>query len=112
MFTTAVVEADEFSDDEMWLGPPTFDPPPSMSDTAPSGLFALELEFATTDPGLLTDADLVDAVVGFDRITAWPPPASTRYSPSSTAAVGTAPSGRPPRPRRRGSGPLMRWRWL
>ncbi len=88
MFTAADVETDELSDDEPWLGPPTFDPPPSMNDTAPSGLFALELDFATTDPGLLTDADLVDAVIGFERRPPGPPPTRTRYSPSSTPRRG------------------------
>ncbi len=52
-------------------GPPVFDLPPSMGDTAPSGLFALELDHSTREPAGLSDAELVDAVIGFDRTAAW-----------------------------------------
>lgn len=44
---------------------------PTMANTAPSGIFALETDLATTEPGALPDADLVDAVVGLERIAAW-----------------------------------------
>ena len=45
---------------------------PTMANTAPSGLFALELDTALKD-GLtaLSAADLVDAAIGFERIAAW-----------------------------------------
>ena len=44
---------------------------PTMANTAPSGIFALETDLATAEPGALPDADLVDAVVGLERIAAW-----------------------------------------
>jgi hypothetical protein len=45
--------------------------PPSMSTTAPSGLFGLEMELACVDPSALSDAELVEASVGFERLVAW-----------------------------------------
>jgi hypothetical protein len=57
------------------LEPPP--PGPTLTDTRPSGVFGLELDFATRDPGWLPDAELVDAAVGFDRLIAW---ASARQS--------------------------------
>ncbi|HEX2299316.1 MAG TPA: DUF222 domain-containing protein, partial [Pseudonocardiaceae bacterium] len=41
------------------------------AECAPSGWLALELDHATTDPARLSDADLIDTIVGFDRITSW-----------------------------------------
>jgi hypothetical protein len=38
---------------------------------APSGWLALELDHATVDPGRLSDADLIDTITGFERITSW-----------------------------------------
>lgn len=37
----------------------------------PSGFGTLELDLATGDPGRLTDAQLIDTIVGFDRIGSW-----------------------------------------
>uniref|UniRef100_UPI00260FA941 hypothetical protein n=1 Tax=Pseudonocardia sp. TaxID=60912 RepID=UPI00260FA941 len=45
--------------------------PPTMADTPPSGVFAAELDFATTHPAALTDAELVDAVVAYEKLAAW-----------------------------------------
>jgi hypothetical protein len=46
-------------------------PPPTMGTTAPSGVFAAELDFATTHPAALTDAELVDAAIGYEKLAAW-----------------------------------------
>ncbi|MBW0127676.1 HNH endonuclease signature motif containing protein [Pseudonocardia oceani] len=46
-------------------------PEQTLGNTAPSGLFGLELEFATESVGSLSDAELVDAAVGFERLAAW-----------------------------------------
>lgn len=51
--------------------PPVEDPPLAMGGTVPSGFFALELDLATESPAVLTDAELVDAMVGWDRLAAW-----------------------------------------
>ncbi|GAA3244828.1 HNH endonuclease signature motif containing protein [Pseudonocardia petroleophila] len=54
--------------------PSVLDPGPSpgsLSEAVPSGTFGLELDLATTDVSLLTDADLVDAVVGFEAMVSW-----------------------------------------
>jgi hypothetical protein len=45
--------------------------PPSMATTVPSGLFGLEMELACAEPAALTDAELVEAMVGFERMNAW-----------------------------------------
>ena len=42
-----------------------------MGNTAPSGMFAIEMDFAAHDPSLLADAELVDAAVGFERLAGW-----------------------------------------
>jgi hypothetical protein len=34
-------------------------------------MFGMELDFATDNPALLTDTDLVDAVIGYERMAAW-----------------------------------------
>ncbi|WP_344253122.1 hypothetical protein, partial [Pseudonocardia hydrocarbonoxydans] len=57
------------------LEPPP--PGPTLTDTRPSGVFGLELDFATRDEQWLPDAELVDAAIGFDRLIAW---ASARQS--------------------------------
>lgn len=41
------------------------------SQRVPSGVAALELDQASTDPAGLSDAELIEAVVGFDRIESW-----------------------------------------
>ncbi|QJY45621.1 HNH endonuclease signature motif containing protein [Pseudonocardia broussonetiae] len=46
-------------------------PEQTLGNTAPSGLFGLELEFATESLGVLSDTELVDAAVGFERLAAW-----------------------------------------
>ena len=54
--------------------PPEWDldePPPTMSTTAPSGVFGADLDFATGYPAALADADLVDAAIGDERLAAW-----------------------------------------
>ena len=45
--------------------------PPTMATTAPSGLFGLEMELACAEPAALTEAELVEAMVGFERMVAW-----------------------------------------
>jgi hypothetical protein len=61
--------------EERWREWETGDPTaliPTMANTAPSGLFALELDTALR--GNLNDvtaADLVDAAIGFERLAAW-----------------------------------------
>jgi Domain of unknown function (DUF222) len=42
-----------------------------MSQCAPSGWLALELDHGMMDPVRLSDAELIDTVVGFERVTAW-----------------------------------------
>jgi hypothetical protein len=42
-----------------------------MSQCAPSGWLALELDHGTVDPVRLSDAELIDTVVGFERVAAW-----------------------------------------
>jgi len=43
----------------------------TWGNTAPSGLLALEIDTDTRHETALTDAQLIDAMVGFDRLTAW-----------------------------------------
>ncbi|MGH8965606.1 MAG: hypothetical protein ACRDXB_09805 [Actinomycetes bacterium] len=43
----------------------------TWGNTEPSGLFAWELDTDTGDPGGLSDAQLVDAIVGFERVAGW-----------------------------------------
>jgi hypothetical protein len=65
--------------DEDWFDPDWFDQIPEPPDTdqppasqcVPSGWLALELDHSTTDPAVLSDAALIDTVIGFDRITSW-----------------------------------------
>lgn len=42
-----------------------------MAQCAPSGWLALELDQGTADPVRLSDAELIDTVVGFERVVAW-----------------------------------------
>jgi hypothetical protein len=43
----------------------------TFGNTSPSGLFALEIDTDTRHEDGLTDAQLIDAMVGFERLTAW-----------------------------------------
>ena len=43
----------------------------TFGNTSPSGLFALEIDTDTQHADGLTDAQLIDAMVGFERLTAW-----------------------------------------
>ncbi|MGH3684306.1 MAG: DUF222 domain-containing protein [Pseudonocardiaceae bacterium] len=87
MFDTSLVKgapagsvpADEDCFDPAWLdeaawldaaGPPEAAQPP-VSACAPSGWLALELEQGCVDPVVLSDTELIDAVIGFDRVTSW-----------------------------------------
>jgi hypothetical protein len=60
--------------DPAWLDqtpePPDTDHPP-ISECAPSGWLALELDHSTADPAGLSDATLIDTVIGFDRVASW-----------------------------------------
>ncbi len=65
--------------DEDWFDPAWLDQVPGPEDIgqvpvsvcAPSGWLALELDHGTVDPGRLSDAELIDSVVGFDRVASW-----------------------------------------
>ncbi len=46
-------------------------PPPTLANVTPSGSFVWELDEATRLPDLLSAAELVDGVVGFERVIAW-----------------------------------------
>ncbi|MGH3798020.1 MAG: DUF222 domain-containing protein [Pseudonocardiaceae bacterium] len=41
------------------------------SECTPSGWLALELDHGTVEPALLSDTDLIDTIVGFDRVSSW-----------------------------------------
>ncbi len=41
------------------------------SEIPTSGWLGVELDIATEDPGSLGDADLVEAIVAFDRMASW-----------------------------------------
>lgn len=64
---------------EDWFDPGWLDQVPEPEDTgqlpmaqcAPSGWLALELDHGTVDPVGLSDAELIDTVVGFERVVAW-----------------------------------------
>ena len=45
--------------------------PASVADQVPSGWLALDLDVGSADPGELTDAQLIDAAIGWDRIASW-----------------------------------------
>ena len=65
--------------DEDWFDPAWLDQVTGPGDTnqisvsacAPSGWLALELDQATADPARLSDSDLIDTIVGFDRVSSW-----------------------------------------
>ena len=50
-------------------GPP--DEPEPWSQCQPSGWLALELDQGTANPAALSDADLIEGIVGFERVTSW-----------------------------------------
>ncbi|MFD1531178.1 hypothetical protein [Pseudonocardia aurantiaca] len=68
--TVAPPLRDELADLDLLTWP---EPPPdrTWADTAPSGIAALELDVDTADPAGLSDAQLIDAMVGFERQAAW-----------------------------------------
>jgi hypothetical protein len=47
------------------------DPGWGFADCAPSGWSALDLDVGTGDAGVLSDAALIEAIVGFDRVGSW-----------------------------------------
>ncbi|MGH4025821.1 MAG: DUF222 domain-containing protein [Pseudonocardiaceae bacterium] len=67
--------------DEDWFDPAWLDempcsdsppePQPPASACVPSGWLALELDHSSVDPARLSDAELIDSVVGFDRVSSW-----------------------------------------
>jgi hypothetical protein len=74
------IPVDEDSFDPAWLdeaawltkasGPPEAAQPP-VSACAPSGWLALELDHGCADLAALSDSELIDAVIGFDRVASW-----------------------------------------
>ncbi len=60
---------DEAYLDEMGAAPP--DVPAPWSQCQPSGWLALELDQSSADPAALSDADLIEGIVGFERVTSW-----------------------------------------
>jgi hypothetical protein len=81
MFDTALREAPLVvaADDADWFDPDWCEQVPEPVDigqvpaaqSAASGWLALELDQVTADPARLSDADLIDTIVGFDRVTSW-----------------------------------------
>ncbi len=65
--------------DEDWLDPVWLDQRPPPADTGqvpasrcvPSGWLALELDQGCADPGALSDAELIEGVIGFDHVASW-----------------------------------------
>jgi hypothetical protein len=47
------------------------DPVPPLSEMPTSGWLGVELDIATDNPARMNDADLVEAIAGFDRMTSW-----------------------------------------
>src|SRR5258705_13927664 len=84
--STAPPLRDELTDLDLLTWP---EPPPdrTWADTAPSGIAALELDVDTADPAGLSDAQLIDAAVGFER-----------QAPGAGAPPGPAPPRVPPPP--------------
>ena len=70
---------DVFDDEAAWEAllaeaPPVevpADPGRGFADGAPSGWSALDLDAGTGDAGVLSDAALIEAIVGFDRVGSW-----------------------------------------
>jgi hypothetical protein len=62
-----------------WLDPVWLEQVPEPADigqvpaaeSAASGWLALELDQVTADPARLSDADLIDTIVGFERVNSW-----------------------------------------
>ncbi|MDQ2788385.1 MAG: HNH endonuclease [Actinomycetota bacterium] len=82
MFDTVV--ADEAlvvgaSVDEDWFDPAWLDEVPPLEDggqvpasrCVPSGWLALELDQGCADPGGLSDAELIEGIIGFDHLASW-----------------------------------------
>lgn len=46
-------------------------PEPNFANCTPSGWLGLELDNGTEDPAALSDESLIEAIVGFDRMTSW-----------------------------------------
>jgi Domain of unknown function (DUF222) len=65
--------------DEDWFDPAWLEEAPSgedlgqipASECATSGWLALELDHATVESSRLSDADLIDTIVAFDRVASW-----------------------------------------
>jgi len=90
-----------------WLSDPTDEPmsdslpaewainqsEPGFGTCEPSGWLALDLDYATSDPHLLDDATLVEAMVGFDRLASW---AAARQARLLAELAARRPSDRAP----------------
>ena len=50
---------------------PADEPVLPYGSCAPSGELALDLDLSTADPAGLSDESLVEAIIGFDRLTSW-----------------------------------------
>ena len=65
--------------DEDWFDPAWLDEVPASEDIGqipasectPSGWLALELDHATVEASRLSDADLIDTIMAFDRVASW-----------------------------------------
>lgn len=65
--------------DEDWLDPAWLEQVPPPEDTGqvpasrcvPSGWLALELDQGCADPGGLSDAELIEGIIGFDHVASW-----------------------------------------
>jgi hypothetical protein len=53
-----------------WVEPPSA-PVPGYGACEPSGWLALELDTGTADSAALSDTDVIEAIVGFDRLGSW-----------------------------------------
>lgn len=84
MFESTVVEAVPEVSPGWHEWPPEYRPAPddvepsdampplcTSANTRPSGWLALELEHSTADTSLLADDALIEAIVGFDRVSSW-----------------------------------------
>ena len=77
MGTTDAAPSDPFAGEiDEWIGDGYGElraadelPEPGYANCAPSGWFALELDTGTAEPAGLSDGSLVEAIVGFDRVT-------------------------------------------
>ncbi|WP_219412528.1 DUF222 domain-containing protein [Pseudonocardia nigra] len=43
----------------------------TLARARPCGLLALDVDSSTADPAVMSDASLVDGIIGFDRLVAW-----------------------------------------